>query len=111
VLWEEKHVIKRDKRRYLALEIVNMQPLNDREVVTAIQATFFRLFGEYGSSIANIKLIKSIPEKKQVVIRCSNSMLEKVRAAIVSILEVQGKPIAIHVAGVSGTLKALEKKT
>jgi ribonuclease P/MRP protein subunit POP5 len=104
-------VIKRDKRRYLALEIVLKQSLNDRAVLNEILATFFRLFGEYGLSKANIKLIKSIPEKQQLVIRCSNSMLEKVRAAIVSTLEVQGKPVAIHVVGISGTLKALAKHT
>jgi len=38
-------------------------------------------------------------------------MLEKVRAAITSIVEVAGLPAAVHVVGVSGTLKALSKKT
>jgi RNase P/RNase MRP subunit POP5 len=38
-------------------------------------------------------------------------MLEEVRAAIASTVEVNGKSEAIHVVGVSGTLKALSKKT
>ena len=111
MLWEEKHVIKRDKKRYLALEIANNQPLNEHAILDAVQASVLRLFGEYGASKANLKLIKSIPEKRQVVICCSHAVLEKVRAAIVSILEVEGKPVAIHVVGVSGTLKALVTKT
>ena len=103
-------MIKREKRRYLALDVVSQQPLNERAVLDAVQDSVCRLFGEYGASMANIKLIKGIPEKQQVVIRCSHLMLEKVRAAIASILEVDGQPVAIHVVGVSGTLKALANK-
>ncbi len=87
------------------------QPLDEREVLNAVQASFHRLFGEYGASQANIKLIKYVAEKRQLVIRCSHRMLEKVRAAIASTITVNGKTAAIHVVGVSGTLKALSKKT
>jgi len=104
-------VIKREKRRYLALEVVSEQPLNEQIVLDAIQSSVHRLFGEYGTSQANIKLIKYLPEKRQLVIRCSHMMLERVRAAIASTIEVNGKTAAIHVVGVSGTLKALSKKT
>jgi ribonuclease P/MRP protein subunit POP5 len=104
-------MIKREKRRYLALKTVSEQPLDEQAVLGAVQASVCRLFGEYGASKANIKLIKTVPEKRQVVIRCSHVMLEKVRAAIASILEIDGKPVAIHVVGVSGTLKALANKT
>lgn len=103
-------MIKREKRRYLALDVVSQQPLNERAVLDAVQDSVCRLFGEYGASKANIKLIKGIPEKQQVVIRCSHLMLEKVRAAIASMLDVDGQPVAIHVVGVSGTLKALANK-
>jgi ribonuclease P/MRP protein subunit POP5 len=104
-------VIKREKRRYLALNFESEQPFNENEMFTAVQASILRLFGEYGVSKADIKLIKSNPEKNQLVLRCSHLMLEKVRAAITSIVEVAGLPAAVHVVGVSGTLKALSKKT
>ena len=104
-------MIKREKRRYLALKTVSKQPLNEQTVLSVIQASVCKLFGEYGASKANIKLIKTVPEKQQVVIRCSHLMLEKVRASIASILEYDGKPVAIHVVGISGTLKALANKT
>ena len=104
-------MIKREKRRYLALEVVSEQPLYEQAVLDAIQASVHRLFGEYGASQANLKMIKYLPEKRQVVIRCSHTMLERVRAAIASTIEVDGKTAAIHVVGVSGTLKSLSKKT
>ncbi len=104
-------MIKREKRRYLALNLESEQPFNEQELMSTIQSSVQKLFGEYGASKADIRLIKAIPEKNQLVLRCSHIMLEKVRAAIASIVEVAGKPASVHVASVSGTLKALLKKT
>jgi ribonuclease P/MRP protein subunit POP5 len=77
----------------------------------AVEASVQRLFGEYGASQANLKLINYIPQKRQFVVRCNHRALEKVRAAIASTIELNGKTAAIHVVGISGTLKALSKKT
>lgn len=104
-------MIKREKRRYLALEVAGDKPVDERAVLDAVQASVSRLFGEYGASKTNLKLMKYIPEKRQVVIRCSHIMLEQVRAAIASIMELNGETVAVHVVGVSGTLKALSKRT
>ena len=104
-------MLKREKRRYLALEVVSKQLLDERVVLDGVHASVHRLFGEYGASQANLKMIKYIPEKRQLVISCSHRMLEKVRAAIASTIEVNGEKATIYVLGVSGTLKALSKKT
>ena len=104
-------MLKREKRRYFALEVVSEQTLNEQTVLDAVQASVHRLFGEYGASQANLKLIKNLPEKRQFVIRCSHKALERVRAAIASTTAINGKNAAIHVLSVSGTLKALAKKT
>jgi ribonuclease P/MRP protein subunit POP5 len=104
-------VLKREKRRYLALEAISEQSLNGQVVLDAVQASVHRLFGEYGASKANLKLIKKRTEKRQVVVCCSHKALEQVRAAIASTTVINGKAGVIHVLGVSGTLKALSKKT
>jgi RNase P/RNase MRP subunit POP5 len=103
-------VIKREKRRYLALEAAGEQPLDEQAVLDVVLASVHRLFGEYGASKANLKLIKSFPEKQQIVVCCSHKALEQVRAAIASTTAIKGKAAAIHVLDVSGTLKALAKK-
>jgi ribonuclease P/MRP protein subunit POP5 len=95
----------------LALKVECRQPPDELAVLDAVYASVLRLFGEYGSSQANIKSIKYLPEKSQFVIRCSHLMLEAVRAAIASTVEVNGTKAAVHVVGVSGTLMALSKKT
>lgn len=104
-------MIKREKRRYLALRVVSEQPIDEGTLLNAVKDSVRRLFGEYGASKTNLKMISYIPEKRQFVIRCSHTMLEKVRASIASIIEINDKPTTIHVVGVSGTLKALSKKT
>lgn len=103
-------MIKREKRRYLSLKIETDQIINEQAILDAVYASLLRLFGEVGVSKANIKLIENFPEKNQLIIRCSHFMLEKVRASITSITEINKKQTAIHVLDVSGTLKALSKK-
>lgn len=104
-------MIKREKRRYLALKVETKQPFTEQEVLEAVQESMFRLFGEYGASKANFKLIKFIPEDGQFIFRCSHNMLDHFRAAITSTITLNGKNVAIHVINVSGTLKGLSKKT
>ncbi len=69
-----------------------------------------RLFGEYGASQVNLNLIEYDAQRNYAVLRCSHRALDMVRAAVASITEINGKPAAIQVPAVSGTLKALRKK-
>ena len=102
---------KRVRRRYLALKVVSKQPVDRRDVTDAVWNAVFRLFGEYGASQANLSLVEFNPQKNVAVVRCSHAALEMVRASIASITEINDKPAVIHVVGVSGTLRALRKKT
>ena len=103
-------MIKREKRRYLALKVETEHPISEQEVFSAVQDSILRLFGEYGASKANIKFIKYIQENGEFVFRCSHIMLDNIRAAITSIITLNGKNVTIHVINVSGTLKGLAKK-
>ena len=101
---------KRMRRRYLALKVVSEQPVNERAVMDAVWNAVLKLFGEYGASQANLSLMEYDPQRNYAVVRCSHAVLERVRASIASITEINGKPAVIHVIGVSGTLRALRKK-
>jgi len=98
------------RRRYLALRVVSEQHVTERAVMGAVWNAVLELFGEYGASQTNVSFIKYDPQRNYAVVRCSHTALEKVRASIASITEIDGKPAVIHVIGVSGTLKALRKK-
>lgn len=103
-------MIKQEKRRYLALQLVGQQTIDEVTVINAVKNSVLKLFGEYGASKANLKQITCFPEKKQVIIRCSHLMLDQVRAAIATIIEINGTTATVHVLAVSGTLKSLSKK-
>jgi ribonuclease P/MRP protein subunit POP5 len=98
------------RRRYLALRVVSEQRVTERAVMDAVWNAVLELFGEYGASQTNVSLIEYEPQRNYAVVRCSHTALERVRASVASVTEIDGKPAVIHVIGVSGTLKALRKK-
>ena len=101
---------RRIRRRYFALKIVSEQTVNERELIDTVWGAVHQLFGEYGASQVGLTLIEYDPKGDYAVVRCSHKALEMVRASIASILKIKEKPVAIHVIGVSGTLKSLRKK-
>jgi len=98
------------RRRYLALKIVSEGTVTEGELTKALWDAVLRLFGEYGASQTGLLLVEQNEERKYAVLRCRHKALELVRASVASITELKGKPAALHVMGVSGTLKALHKK-
>jgi len=101
---------QRVRRRYLALSVLSEQPISERDAMDAVWNTLLQLFGECGASQANLTFIEYNSEKNRGIVRCSHRALEMVRASVASITEINGKPVAIDVLGVSGTLKALRKR-
>jgi RNase P/RNase MRP subunit POP5 len=77
----------------------------------AIWNSITKLYGEYGASQTALSLIDYDTEKKQATIRVANAATDIVRAALATITKTENKAAAIHVQKVSGTIKALRKKT
>jgi len=103
--------MRRMKRRYLALHIVGEQSINKSELMDTLWTALLQLYGEYGASQAGLKLIEFTSRNGYAIVRCWKDAVEVVRASIASITEIEAKPATIHVLRVSGTLKALRKKT
>ena len=101
----------RVKRRYLAVEAEREEPLRGEEVRDVVWGALTQLFGEYGASQSGLAFIRNYKQKQYFILRCSRKALPMVRASIASITEIGEKPVTIHVLRVSGTLKALRKKT
>jgi ribonuclease P/MRP protein subunit POP5 len=94
----------------LALEIEGAPAINEKEFKNTLWSTVIRLFGEFGASKTGIVLVKYDAVKNRAVLRCANTALEMVRASLVSITEIDAKPAAVHVLGISGTIKSLYRK-
>lgn len=102
----------RVKRRYLAVKAESEEPVQGKELLDAVWNALTQLFGEYGASQAELAFIRDYKQKDYFILRCSRRALPMVRASIASITEIGEKPLAtVRVLRVSGTLKALRKKT
>jgi ribonuclease P/MRP protein subunit POP5 len=102
-------LLKRVKRRYLALQIDSEGALSRKEFIDAVWGAIIKLYGEYGASQTNLALIDYDLEKKTAVIRTSLVTLDLVRASLASITCLVDRTAAVHVLAVSGTIKALCK--
>jgi RNase P/RNase MRP subunit POP5 len=84
--------------------------LDSKDFMDAVWDAVVELYGEYGASRSGLALIDYVGEKRLAVLRVVHTEVEMVRAALASITEVLGKPAALHVLAISGTIKALHKK-
>jgi RNase P/RNase MRP subunit POP5 len=102
-------LLKRIKRRYLALEIEAVETFDSKEFMDTVWGAVTRLYGEYGASRTGLTLIDYGTKRNFAVIRASNETIDMIRAALASITRIGDKPAAVHVLGVSGTKKGLFK--
>jgi len=101
---------RRVRRRYLAVKIDSDQEPKKEEIYIAIWSSILRLFGEYGASLTDLRLIEYDMENRVAVLRCSHEALPLVKASIPCVTEIGGRPAVIHIQLVSGTLKSLRRK-
>ena len=99
--------MKRVKRRYLALQLDCDSVPAERDFIDAVWAAVTKLYGEVGASLTGLALINFDMERKVAVLRVSLAALSMVKASLATITSIAGKDAAVHVLGVSGTLKAL----
>lgn len=102
---------QRVKRRYLAVEADGKEPIRGEELRDVVWRAITQLFGEYGASQSGLALIQNGKQKSYCILRCSREALPMVRASIASITEIGEQSVTIHVLRVSGTIKALRRKT
>jgi RNase P/RNase MRP subunit POP5 len=103
-------LLKRVKRRYLALEIDTLESYIQNDFLDAVWNSLTKLYGEHGASQVNLNLIRFDVENKTAIVRVNLASLEIMRAALACLTKIAGKPAAVHVSKVSGTLKACQMR-
>ncbi len=102
-------MLKRVKRRYLLVTLDCGLRCSSGEFMDAVWGSVSKLFGEHGCSKAGLSLISYDDVRQVAVLRVALAGVESVRAALACITKIGGKPAAVHVLKVSGTLKSLKK--
>jgi len=103
-------LIRRVKKRYLALKVESAEFFEEGDVRDAVWSAVIQLFGEYGASQAGLFLVQYDRQRKEAVLRCLHKALPMVHASVASVTKMKDKPATIHVVRISGTLRALKKR-
>ena len=103
--------MKRIKRRYLALQLDSDGLPSRKQFMEAVWGAVTKLYGEHGASLTSLALIDYDLERKIAVLRTSLATLDLVRASLALINSVADSEAVVHVMAISGTMKALHKKT
>jgi RNase P/RNase MRP subunit POP5 len=102
-------LLKKVKRRYLALKIDSSETPSSKEFMGTIWEAISRLYGECGASQTSLSLISFDEKNNSAILRTGHTTIDMVRTALASITQIENKPAAVHVLTVSGTIKALHK--
>lgn len=103
----------RERKRYLAFEVVSPKPIDDFSRISAsIGSATQGYLGQLECAKAGIMLLKDSYDKKRqkAIIRVSNKYLDKMRAVLALVKEVDGQNVILRSTGVSGMLTKTKKE-
>ena len=98
------------RHRYVGFKVLSSTHPRKKEVQEGIRRSIIELFGAYGLSRIEPKIIEYNEEMSTGIIRCTHLYLPMLRASMASITAIGEFPAAFFTVSVSGTLKALRKK-
>lgn len=102
----------RERKRYLAFEIISERPIKDfKAVEAAIQAKSLEFIGELGCAEAGIMILndKYNPQNQRGVIRVNNKNLNRLRATLALIEQIDNTNVIVKSVGASGMLNKADK--
>ena len=101
--------MKIERQRYILVEYISDDALDEKTFQGAFWQVFTRLFGEVNASGVGFYLVYHSPVSRQMVIRCSHVQRDNVISALSLTRKVGGKPVACSTRLTSGTLAGLRR--
>ncbi|HID91083.1 TPA: hypothetical protein EYP44_03885 [Candidatus Bathyarchaeota archaeon] len=100
----------RRRKRYLLIDVISDTPVPKHEFAKVIFDNLLRIYGEYGASRANLRLLGYGEEERMAIVCCSHDAVHMIRVVAASIDRIANQPVIARVLHVSGTLKSLKRK-
>lgn len=101
----------REKKRYLAFEIISEEPVKEAETVAnTIYEAGFKYLGEMGMAKAGALVLKDKYSNNKGIVRVNHKNLENFKSALMLVKKVNKQDVMIRTLGVSGILKKAENK-
>ncbi len=104
-------MVRTVRRRYLLFQTYpESSRFRENAIYRAVQSSLLYLVGAYGLSLANLSLRVYDEGGCIGILRCSHKYVDMVKAALVYITEIEGKPASFRVIRTSGTIKSLRSE-
>jgi len=106
----------RNKKRYLAFEVLCDKTLSREEVISLIWVAAGNLYGSCGVSKFDLWVVRvwqfQISGQNAVkgILRCNREAIDSIRSTFPLINNSKGKRVVFHTLGVSGTIKSAKRK-
>ncbi len=102
----------RENHRYVVFEVISKKDIAFSGVVETVWKASLALFGDAGTSEMSLWVPGNLYDasKKKGIIRTNHFGVEKLRAAIMSIREINGEPVVFIILGVTGTIRSAKNK-
>ena len=96
---------KTERNRYLVYEVVSDSKVGDEEIGKAIWKTALDFLGELGVSRSSLRIVEFDEKKQKGIIKVNHKSVEEARVVLALVKDINKKPVALHVLGVSGILR------
>ncbi len=107
----------RNKKRYLAFEVISETVINREEVISLIWSGLWDMYGACGINRFDLWVINvwscEFPGNRRVmrgILRCKRDEVRNVRSIIPTIARSKSGRVVFHTLGVSGSIRSAVKK-
>jgi len=102
--------VRLTRRRYLAFKVSGCRNFSKGDLSNEIAQEMLNLPKESKISEGSVRVIQYEQGIGLGIIRCSHTFVDRFKLVLRSMRRVSGKPVAIGVIGVSGTVRSLKRK-
>lgn len=102
--------VRLTRRRYLAFKVSGCRDFSKRDLSNEIAQEMLNLPRESKISEGSVRVIQYNQGIGLGIIRCGHTFVDRFKLVLRKMRRVSGKPVAIDVIGVSGTVRSLKRK-
>ena len=100
----------REKKRYLAFEIISQAPVSFTSANNAIYDNCFSYIGELGMSRAGVLILNDKYKNNKGIIRVNHKNVDNLKSSLMIIKDINKQDVIVRTLGVSGILKKANEK-
>ena len=103
--------MKRRGWRYLLVKIVANRGLTKKAFSESLTSSLEHLFGQIGLAEISPKVVSYDQECSTALVKCSREGVQKLRATLALVTEIENSPAAAFVLRASGTIRGLRRRS